>query len=260
MSGDKHSPGIQKGKFCALRTEPDAKCKCDACSCNYRVNCKTSWTETEFFLQGKTKVKKYYEAHHLLCVASVTAFVAKKEEIETVVMQTQWCINHSDNMFAMPVWGHTIKHYCDVAARGLGTLERFYSRKGAPPFEKIPQHDYDHNSAQGYTYEVDQEMTEIAQSIAESKAKHEAKVKSLRSKLDRASKFYLGELKRRGKRCNGTHKAWDAGKKGEDPEWYKPFSMADDVICEPRAFPGTPGDGKLFDKIQALVNAAGGGR
>src|SRR5437868_1274957 len=125
-----HSEGVQiNDKFCALRTE-----KCKPCNNEYQKNCKdpnpATWGS---FVQGrKMRVDKVFEAHHLLCVASVTQFIAGKKEIAEIIQQTQWCINSEKNMLAMPLWGHTIKWYCDLTASGVLT-----NQDVPPPFQNI---------------------------------------------------------------------------------------------------------------------------
>jgi hypothetical protein len=246
-----HSKGVKKDKFCALRKD---KCPCGN---EYQEVCKPASWATEFFLQGrKMRVEKYYEAHHLLCVACVTQFIAKKREIAPIVRQTQWCINTKKNMHAMPLWGHTIKHYCTLAS-GINILDRIRSRVRAPKFKNIPHHDYNHNSAGGYKSEVDTELKDVAKQIQKNKSKHKAAVRSLRGRLNSLSSDFRSRLRKRGKRCGGTHAAWLKGKKDPTSDWYQPFSMADDGCVEPRTFPGAAGDTMLEDKIKALVKAFG---
>lgn len=189
-----------------------------------------------------------------MCVACVTRLIAKKREIVPIVRQTKWCINAGKNMRAMPLWGHTIKHYCNLDS-GIKLLDRIKTRVGAPKFKNIPQHDYDHNSVAGYKSEVDTELVKLADQIEEMKADHKAAIKSLRSRLNRLSDRFRSHLRERGKRCKGTHNAWVNGNLLQN--WYEPFSMADDGNVEPRAFPGTKGDTTMADKIRALVKAFG---
>ena len=251
MSG--HSKGVKKGKFCALR-----KKKCDHNA--YQENCTpapTGWS-TFSFLQGKKRIKpKVFEAHHLLCIACVTEFIGKDERIYSIVKQTDWCINSTTNMFAMPIWGHTIKWYCDVETSGLKLNERIKSNLEAPPFVNVPQHDYDHNSENGYTSEVDEKMIKLAQQIQKkAKQDHEAAVELLQTQLNNLSNKFRTKLQSRGSsRCGGTHKAWEKGKKEPDSDWYLPFSMADDGNVNPRSFPTSDFNGTVAEKIQSLVQA-----
>jgi hypothetical protein len=248
---DSHSEGIQQKAFCALRTD-----KCKPCGNAYQDNCTPSpaaW-EGYYFLQGtKMEVQKKFEAHHLLCIASVTAFVAKKKEIIDVVRQTEWCINATTNMFAMPLWGHTLSWYCDLESGDL------LSRVKAPPFVNIPQHDYDHNSEKGYKSETDKKMEELANQIEEkAEESHEAAVKALKKQLDTWSEKFRTTLQSRGSsRSGGTHKAWKKGFKQPDSDWYLPFSMADDGNAEKRTFPLADDEGKVAKKIARLVAAYG---
>jgi len=184
----------------------------------------------------------------------VTKIIAKKRAIAPIVKQTQWCINAKRNMLAMPLWGHTVRHYCTLEA-GIKFSDRIRKRKGAPKFQNIPQHDYDHNSQGGYKSEVDTELDNLAQQIEGQKANHKAAVKSLRGELNTLSTDFRSSLRGKGRRSGGTHQAWLAGKNHTLATWYEPFSMSKKP--EPRAFPGVPGDTKLEDKIKALVKAFG---
>ena len=248
-----HSKGTVKGKFCAKRTE---KCRDGQ---EYRKNCSPSpkkW-QNEFFRQGRRKKPKFFEAHHLLCVASVTKCIAGGKGIKEIVKNTEWCVNRKKNMFAMPLWGHTIQHYCKIEERGLNILERVDKKSvGAPKFKNIPHHDYDHNSNDGYKDELEGKLDAIAKDLREMKDKaHEAKTKELQSRLNKLSGDCRTLLQRRGERKDGTNEAWKKGKNGKDAEWYEPFSMAATGNVSERAFPSADVGGTLADKIKALVKA-----
>jgi hypothetical protein len=257
MAKSKHSPGVRVEAFCAYRTK---KCT-DPCktSNKYQENCNpppTGWEE-EFFWQGRKKAtEKTFEAHHLLCIASVTEFIGKKREIQDIVKQTEWCINSKTNMYAMPLWGHTIKYYCDLALGG-----KLKDRNEGPKFENVPQHDYDHNSKKGYKKNhVDKALKKIANQIEEkAKENHEAAVKQLGEVLDRLSNSFRSMLQAYGARSEGTHKAWSTGIKHPEPEsgWYLPFSMGSNANAEKRTFPAPDFSGKTAKKIKRLVEAFG---
>jgi A nuclease family of the HNH/ENDO VII superfamily with conserved AHH len=235
-----HSEGVEKGKFCALRRD---KCPCGN---KYQENGKppTSWAQYFFWQGSKVGVDKKHEAHHLICIASVTEFIGKNATIERIVEQTEWCVNAKKNMFGMPLWGHTIQWYV------------FDDKGRAPPFKNIPQHDYDHNSTGGYIDEVDKKMQRIADTITEqAKKSHKAAVAELVTRLNNMSGSLLDTLKERGMRCDGTHEAWKKGAKQPKSDWYKPFSMASDAIAERRTFPVENYDSKVADKIERLRKA-----
>lgn len=239
-----HSEGVQiNDKFCALRTE-----KCKPCGNEYRnKNCKdpdpTGWG---IFVQGRKKRDpKTFEAHHLLCIASVTQYVAEKKEIAEIIQQTQWCINAEKNMLAMPLWGHTIRWYC------LQNLD------APPPFQNIPQHDYDHNSKLGYKKaDVDTQLQKLADQIQKKKKDHEVAVEELKTELDNLSVRFRRLLKLRGTvRSGGTHNAWTNGE--NMPDWYLPFSMASTAAADRRPYPTTDSKGTVANKIRRLVEALG---
>lgn len=252
-----HSKGVVKAEFCAIR-----KSKCD--HAEYQKNCvpkPTGW-DKPYFWQGKTDIKqKKFEAHHLLCVACVTQHIANGKGIVSIVKQTKWCINEKPNMFAMPLWGHTLKFYCRLEVRGLGIEARTKKRAKIPKFKNIPQHDYDHNSSKGYKSEIDYDLAQLASQIRRGKKKkHEARVKDIKAELKSLSRKHKASLRARGKRCGGTDKAWKKGKKKVTSNWYEPFSMAATGCIDKRVFPSSAG-GTIANKIRSLVTSylKGGG-
>ncbi|MEP1446871.1 MAG: AHH domain-containing protein [Paraglaciecola sp.] len=244
-----HTKGVKKGKFCAQRTTSKAKCKCESPN-NYVDNCDITGN---FFLQGrKRKVKKKFEAHHLLCIASVTEFVGKDKKIQDIVKVTRWCINDSHNMLGMPLWGHTINHYCTF----IGAL--FSKERDAPWFENTPMHDYDHNSTDGYKDELDDSLKELAKQIkALADKEHEMPEKKLADSLEAKSTSFRSKLLVRGKRSGGTHKAWQLGMEKPDSDWYLPFSMAKTRMVGKRRFAakGFDDSGKMAEKMQKMMDA-----
>lgn len=269
MAQGGHSEGIEVGQFCAVRTD-----KCSLHENEYQKNCTpkpTGWQDYSFKQGKKQEVVKKHEAHHLLCVACVTEFIGKDAKIKVIVKQTNWCINDEVNMFAMPLWGHTIKWYCnawkdfDIDADDVGDLLEagdLFTQHRAPKFKNIPQHDYDHNSEKGYKQEIDIDMRALAAEIAKiAKKNHKAAVDNLKKRLESLSEHYRTELQRRGsERCGGTHEAWKTGMKNPEPDsgWYEPFSMANDGNADPRTFPAPGTDpSKLANKIKRLVEALG---
>ena len=107
------------------------------------------WTGHEFFryvnAQAGPRVDtKKYKAHHILCVGAVTDNVLGDSKIHDVIVQTDWCISNKENMIAMPLWGHTVKWYCSVAADSKAGDDVFNQAAAVPPFANLPQHDFDH--------------------------------------------------------------------------------------------------------------------
>src|SRR5215471_17928198 len=110
---DSHSEGDKVGKFCTQR-----KSKCD-CGNKYRDVCKPGWATFTYFELWQTKkgpktVQKSYEAHHVLCVASVTGLLSAKDTIRKSLEQTTWCINTGRNLIALPEFAHTVTWYSNV--------------------------------------------------------------------------------------------------------------------------------------------------
>ena len=227
-----HSEGALKGEFCTQR-----KAKCDKHSEQYREkNCGTVTWE--------------FQAHHVLCVASVTQYISTAVKKE-IVNQTPWCINRANNMIAMPPYFGTIfkMYFAWLSLPGVA---------GKPPFADIPIHGYDHNSKEGYKNDIDTEMRAIAGRAEKSTAKHEVTSATLQSELDTYRDRMRPLLKKRGERGLGTHVEWMkvyAGVKAVDSDWYIPFSMADDGCIEPRTFPLAKGSKAVEEKVKELVKA-----
>lgn len=267
--------GVKEGLFCAVRTAPDSECECGN---NYVKNCEPSepWGKfpqrfTVTVRDKKTKevvakyldaIRKSHEAHHIACVASVTAFIAKDKDLLPIVQNTKWCINDKANMIALPLWPHTIEWYCKLSRASPlrpEILEKSVHGKYVmssmcePPFADLPQHDYDHGK---YSSEVDAELKNLAARLKKVKG-HEQQKEKLKAALDRLVSHFKNELKRRGQRVGGTHAAWNLGMNFRGSEWYMPFSMANDGDVEPRTFPlrDMSDGGKMAEKILAVAEA-----
>jgi hypothetical protein len=172
------------------------------------------------------------------------------EGIKAILRETQWCINASPNMYAMPVWGSTVKHYVKVAR--INALVAHASL--APPFAGIPQHNVDHNITDGYLDEVKTRLKELKQDLLSKK--HEVALKNIKGQLNGASRSFKSILRGRGRRRGGTHSAWNKAVKGRDTQWYLPFSMASTSIAKPMAFPKNLSDSDRgwIDKIRKLIS------
>lgn len=249
-----HERGARKHNFCSVPAKP----KCGDCpgSKDYIEVCKPAdWFGHTFLRMVKAKTgtfsfEKKYEAHHIVCVAPVTSELTSKKEIEGVIAQTRWCINNADNMIAMPLWGHTVKWYCEITAAG-GSIS---DSSSPPPFANIPQHDWDHNIKEGYTWEVLEACKKLAKKVEEKG--HELKGEDLQAALNQlAVKFKNILLNVRGTRVGGTHAAW--GKGADDPEsdWCQPFSMASTVKLTRKGFPVRNFDEKVAQWISRIAKA-----
>ena len=182
-------------------------------------------------------------------------------------------------MKAMPLWGHTIQHYCDledvkyeykISDSRVGpwaqvikpTQVRFREDAARPDFADIPMHNFGHNSKKGYKWEVDRKLKEVARNIARSTKEHQEMVEKLKERLDTLSQQFREKLEERGLRevgthgARGTHKGWEIGLKEREPStgWYKPFSM--EKKPRPMTFPMKEGlAGEMGEKIKKLVQA-----
>jgi len=249
----KHERGSEKEKFCGIPGSP--KCKCGE---DYRGNCEPGWVNHTFPRLVRQKTKKFtfakeFEAHHVLCVSCVSEGIIAAEGIDAVVRGTVWCINRKKNMLAMPLWGHTVKWYCDITEDG-GEVD---TTAKSPPFRNIPQHDFDHNCNNGYTHEVLECCKGLAKKV-EDKG-HDASKANLAGTLDGLSDHWVGELKARGRRNGGTHKSWKAAQDSTGNEWCKPFSMANDAFVSSKSFPNRKFDESLTKWIDRIATAIAGG-
>lgn len=211
MSGS-HKRGKTKGDFCATAVS-GGKCthKGGAPGNDYRKIGKPKWP-------GK---KKPSQAHHLLPVTCITSTIMSVAEIRGVIRETVWCINDADNMYGMPIWGGTVKYYCNIS---LLTALAKAQKKGAPGWANIPQHLQDHDL---YNIEVSDYLGQPAAEWQEQG--HQVKPEDIRSELLTWSDLMKQFLEERGQRNGGTHACWQGASdnQGDYPGWYEPFSMAD---------------------------------
>lgn len=258
---DHAEPG-QYGKFCAIREEPCPDSPDTDCSGTnkYREDTKPNWGANYKFDQVKTVSKKLlpngkkrkhagkkyrkempFNAHHIVCVADI-AGILFTPDVFPVVRETAWCVNAPINMVALPLWGHTLKHYCDLDPEKRESK----ADPDPPPFKDLPQHDYDH-----YRYQRDHvrpKLQKIKDSIDLNNSNHEDSAKALAGALNKLAQ----KLRKHIENGRETHQAWCDGFKAENKDtWYKPFSMAKDPSF--RAFPSDPG--KLRTKLGRMVDA-----
>jgi hypothetical protein len=257
MSEDpKHSPGWRvEPNFCSLRSN------CCPCKNDYRAPCvdeMARWSALSSDLTGDADAWKFKklvgraqqlqawggQAHHALCVASVTKEITKVEEIKPTLEVTVWCVNKADNMIALPVWPMTINWYGKFAKSSGGdvTWAALVANTPRPPFKALAQHDYDHNL---YNERLNKSLEEITKNVKRSKKKHEETSADLVASLERKRKRQLVSMQGRT-----THEGWFNGFLGK-PDWYKPFSMVESGQTE-RAFPAV-GDENWEGSFKGLV-------
>lgn len=255
----KHSEGDRvEPNFCSKRA--------DVCPCGnaYRAPCAgemAAWSALSATLKGdpaaaeawmfKKLVGKKQElqtwggqAHHALCVASVTKAITKFDHIKPTLEVTVWCVNKADNMIALPVFPMTINWYGKFGktAGGAVTWAALVANTPRPPFKALAQHDYDHNL---YNDRLDKSLEQIAKNAKRSGKKHEETSADLVASLERKRKRQLVSMQ--GRR---THEGWLHGILGKK-DWYKPFSMVESGQTE-KAFPMV-GDEDWAGKFRGLV-------
>lgn len=254
MGASDHKKMGKQKDFCPVRGK-------DGCECgnDHRDCCTPSWEEKWKFMQGdKGKSWGKWEAHHILsisCVNWLPEDATQREALLDVVRETTWCINAKRNMVAMPKFGHTIMYYVDIFGSDPDSEDfREIRRRKAPPFANIPQHDFEHDTALGYCYDVKTEIAKIWENMEEAKDIHKTKVNTwLAGRLNELSSEFRTKLRTRGKRQNGTHDAWLAGRKGENDKWYLPFSMATAAHAQERNHPVR--DSRAKEKMIAIWNS-----
>jgi len=260
MAESKHKKrGKKWDKFCTVPTRNRCECGND-----YIKGCDPKWKSGFQFLTGKLQEGVYstrpknYEAHHIMCVGSVEKGLqaeATEKQFKPILEKEEWCVNDRSNMLAMPVWGHTVKHYCQITSIAGGMLD---IAPLPPPFADLPQHDRDHNGDLSYKFEVDAEIKKIQAQIE--KSPHDVKAGSIVAKLNSLSSQYRSTLKDRGTRRGGTHKCWQDGKSGKDKLWFLPFSMASTAGAMERAFPSATFDERVKKWIEKIRKALAGGK
>jgi hypothetical protein len=200
------------------------------------------------------------EAHHILCVAQVNSAVSTtKKELKKVIDESNWCINKSPNMVALPLWGTTVMYYCKgfASVASLKALRKaiagslLTSETTAPDFENLPQHNYGHSGEDkksSYNLEIKEMLKDWIVDVAADVKDHSITGSDVHDDLNRMARKMGRELKKRGKRRGsakgvGTHHAW------QDPakNWYEPFCMAQ----SPKPIPFA----KLTEKIVKIAQA-----
>jgi len=277
MADKKHKPrGASKGLFCGTPADGECKHEDGSPGTDYYEVCKPNDWATFTFFKSKKEKSKTYEAHHILCVADIERTLlkrGKKKGFAAIVRATKWCINAKPNMIALPLWGHTVKHYCNTFA-GVSkkaelskievvskVMQNLAGRIDAPKFKDLPQHNYSHTGqsvATSYCKEIAQRLQRVVNAIEKLQDKHDTeKADALQGKLNNLSKYMEDELKTRGKRPSfgaepGTHAAWlRAVKNPEDATWFQPFSMA--IRPQRIPFAGSDMDDKMSNKIIRLA-------
>jgi hypothetical protein len=256
MAAKDHVEEYQKFDFCALRAEP-CKCSIDEPYIKNAMAKAKGWSDASFertvnSKKGKFVFDKAIEAHHLVCCSPVRRFLLADLKVQPVIKATKWCINAAVNMAPMPLFGHTIKHYCTLGEDAVGFMKGIKP----PKFKDIPQHDFDHNGNRTYITEVTADVQKLANGIKAKKKEHKIESKNIKPDLDTLSRKWDKELKKRGERGGGTHLSWLRAVAGKSAAWYLPFSMAKTADVTSRAFP--PFDEKTATWMKRIQSAIWG--
>ncbi len=257
---DSHTDGGRvEPNFCSKRAE-------GACPCgnNYKTPCKgemKAWSASVAAQGLAANAWKYLklvgssgrlqrwggQAHHALCIASVTGQITTVVELESTLKVTKWCVNKADNMIALPMWPMTICWYgtfAKNAADEVNWIAKAKAQTAGPPFAGLAQHDYDHGL---YNDQVDKALTKIANAAKRSKKKHEETAADLLGALEAERGKFRAKLTGRA-----THDAWFKGM-ADDADWWHAFSMVGKAGST-RAFPA-PADPKWFEAFEGLLKA-----
>jgi len=259
---DSHTEGAKVGAFCSKRAE-------GACTCGnrYKKPCKAEMSKWDGVVTalgmkaGAWKYKKLVgndnprvqswggQAHHALCVASVTGEITTCEALKPTLEVTEWCVNKLDNMIALPMWPMTISWYGNFAkqnaAAPVAWSANAQSAVVAPPFVGLAQHDYDHGL---YNGQVNKELCKIANHAKRSIKSHKETAADLLAALENVRETFRESLQGRA-----TDDGWFKGMAGNDPGWWKAFSMVGEAGTE-RAFPA-PNDDKWAEAFKGLFEA-----
>ena len=241
-----------KDKLCAVAADGDCNCGND-----YKKNCKPSppWKSSfDYTWTNKHGVSREqsYAPHHIVCVASVGTLIiqATGKKVDGIVRKTVWCANTAENMIAMPLWGHTVKWYCNLKEETLKSNSR-----SAPEFEDIPQHDWDHTGTGCYIQELEVKIIKLVKDMKQ--AKHDATTSDLAGELNDLSDTFRDLLESRGKRGSpkGTHEGWKKGKQSAkgNSDWYLSFSMAATKAAGRKGFPKVTFNHKAMAKLKWLA-------
>jgi len=247
MSG--HSAGALVKEFCTQRTSTCNPCGnryADVVKNNSALAVSFTFPRLVQLATGPTTLPISHNAHHLLCVAEVTKVMSRDEALQIVLLNTKYCVNNSNNMMALPLFGHTVYWYCltdhsDASERSL--IGSMASAVNPPPFQNLPNHDFDHNL---YNLEVEEALNKLKAQIKQ--AEHSLEPGKLSLALDAMSNRFQALLKLRGMSKGGTHAAWKAATAGNVDHWYAPFSLA--ASPKERGFPG-----RLNSNLARLQNA-----
>ncbi|MFA7060609.1 MAG: AHH domain-containing protein [Pedobacter sp.] len=239
-----HSAGIKVSKFCALRMEI---CPCEN---HYKNVIKGEEPQegSSFKFPRKVTVEQVssaiwssQNAHHIICVASLTKILAKDKKIQKIIKNTVYCVNEESNMIALPLFAHTIYWY------------RKRGNKIEPPFSNLPNHDFDHNL---YIDELEDDLKGINGEIKDAGCNN-YKPETLADTLKDLSDKYRQKLNDRGRRLGGTHKAWGDAKAQESSykQWYRPFSMASLEAMLGKSFPHRGFQEEVNKKLDSIKEA-----
>lgn len=239
MSEDGHKAISENKEFCSVRA--DGGC---ACGNDHRKLCKPGWAGKFKFRVGEKGTQwGEWEAHHILSISCVNWLPkgnTKQKRIIDVLDETTWCINAKRNMIAMPKFGHTIMYYVDIMKTAETGSDEYIQikRTKAPAFKNLPQHDFEHNTKDGYCFEVKTDIKAVWDEVAGASKAHKIETADwLVSELNQLSSDWRTELKSRGKRHGGTHSCWTRGRDDGFKNWYVPFSMATKAAANRRNHP-----------------------
>jgi hypothetical protein len=209
---------------------------------NYRTNTSSGFTSG------------LWQAHHLLCNHSAAQRFAGIQDPEDLRFAqacewiTDWNLNNSHNMLGLPTnWQHR-------------------SNDGKSPAD-LPSHQVDHNTTGGYTQECTGYCQDHVWDALKDKSKdHKTNAANIQALLKSVSSHFAAELEaKRGFRKGGTAHCWahrrpeppptatppERANYQHEPEWYFPFSMAEDGQVNPRA-PGIDWTSALADVLKKI--------
>jgi hypothetical protein len=170
----------------------------------YQGNCSSGFRESG-----------YCQIHHILSLTCIGKRAqdyksADAQYIEDCLWCTPWNVNDGHNLIGLPL------------------NKKYIDSNGTAPVN-LPSHQVDHNTLQGYTFEVSRWLKGNVWDKITAKTKiHKVDVQKVQDLLKAGSDHWRNQLENvRGHRKPGTVEGWQ---KRFEPamkkKWYIPFSMA----------------------------------
>ena len=169
-----------------------------------------------------SSIERRSEVHHILCNHSVAKRLEDYKNdggvtmtyIENCLWITDWDLNNKDNLIGLPRNRQLRECYGEKPEKTWIPLN-------------LPSHHVDHNTADGYTNEVQMWLRRnIWDKLEAASKQHKADAETIKKQLEDGSAHFKKLLLSRGTREMGTKMGWKLQHdKRYERLWYQPFSM-----------------------------------